>query len=119
MPNELIESMVSNLKNALSQLASGFTRLEAWAVVLIATAAAAFIAILIIYGVRASRHTPLSGRQDFVAKTAIAKTVLNPQGTVLIDGELWSATLEQGEVQPGEEVVITKTDNLRLRVIKK
>ena len=67
----------------------------------------------------AHRQKPLSERNGFITKTARAKTALNPNGIVQIDGELWSATLEEGEVKAGEEVVIIKVNNLKLRVIKK
>lgn len=119
MPNDLIEYMISNLKSVFSHLSSSFTQLDVWALVIFAIAVVVFIAILTIYGIRAHRRTPLSGRNSFITKTARAKTALNPNGTVQIDGELWSATLQEGEVQAGEEVVIIKIDNLKLWVIKK
>jgi membrane-bound ClpP family serine protease len=36
-----------------------------------------------------------------------------------VHGERWEATLDEGKVEPGEEVVITKVEGLRLRVTKK
>ena len=73
----------------------------------------------IIWGIRAHHRQVSAGREDLIGKTAEVKTVLKPKGTVLIEGELWSAISEGGEVQPGEEVVITKIDRLKLWVIKK
>ncbi len=119
MLEQLVESMVSNLRYSLFQVYSSWSQVEPWVIVLIAIATAAFIAISIIWGIRAHRQPVSSGREDFIGKTAEVKTVLNPKGTVFIESELWSATSEEGEVQPGKEVVITKIDRLKLWVIKK
>jgi len=54
-----------------------------------------------------------------IGKIAIAKTPLDPTGTVLTQGELWTAASEGGRVAPGEEVIITKVEELKLWVAKK
>ncbi|MFH1381374.1 MAG: NfeD family protein [Chloroflexota bacterium] len=118
MLEQLIEIMASNLKYSLSQLYSSLAQVEPWLIVIVAIAAAAFIAISIIYGIRAHRHPALLSKDDFIAKTAEVKEVLNPNGTVFIEGELWAAISEGGVVQPGEKVIVTKVDNLKLWVIK-
>ena len=33
-------------------------------------------------------------------------------------GELWTAVIDEGEAEPGEEVIINKTDGLKLIVSK-
>jgi len=38
---------------------------------------------------------------------------------VLIKGERWNATVENGIIAPGEEVIVTEVSGLRLKVIKK
>lgn len=119
MLEEVAESMVSNLRNSLAQGFSGLAEIEPWVIVLVAIAAAAFIAVSIIYGIRAHRRPALFGVNDFIAKTGEVKKVLNPEGVVLIEGELWAATSEGGEIQPGEKVVVTKVDSLKLWVLKK
>ncbi len=119
MLERLIQSMNSNLRDSLFRLYSSLSQLDPWAIVLIAVATAVFIAISIVLGIRAHRQPVSSGMEDFIGKTAVVKTVLNPNGTVLIKGELWSATSEGGEVQPGKDVVIIKSDRLKLWVIKK
>ena len=54
-----------------------------------------------------------------MGKTAVAQTALNPKGTVLAEGEIWAAIAEEGEIEPGEEVIITKVEGLKLRVVRK
>ena len=95
------------------------SQIEPWVIILIAVTAATFFAILIILVIRAHRLPVTTGKEALLRKIAVAKTVLNPRGTVLIEGEIWSATSEGDEVQPGEEVVITSIDRLKLWVIKK
>ena len=45
----------------------------------------------------------------------VARQRLDPQGTVLVRGEYWTATSDE-TVQPGESVEITGIEGLRLRV---
>ncbi|MBE9482791.1 MAG: NfeD family protein, partial [Chloroflexi bacterium] len=47
------------------------------------------------------------------------KIALEPKGVVFIQGERWTAVSEKGRVEPGEEVIITKVDGLKLYVTKK
>jgi membrane-bound ClpP family serine protease len=54
-----------------------------------------------------------------IGEIATAKTSLNPTGTVLAEGELWTASSEGGRVAPGEEVIISRVEGLKLWVAKK
>ena len=92
---------------------------DVWLIVLVFVALAAFIAISIIWGIRAHRQQILAGREDLVGKTAEVKTVMRPKGTVFVEGEHWTAISEKGRVEPGEEVIITKVDGLKLWITKK
>ena len=94
-------------------------RIEPWLITLIALGIAAFLAIAIIWGIRAHHRQVSAGREELIAKAAEVKTALKPKGTVLIEGELWSAISEGGKVEPGEEVIITRVDHLKLWVTKK
>jgi len=80
------------------------------------TAFAIFVVGAIIRGQRRRKAT---GAEGMIGKIAIAKTPLDPTGTVLTQGELWTAASEGGRVAPGEEVIITKVEELKLWVAKK
>jgi membrane-bound serine protease (ClpP class) len=80
------------------------------------TAFAIFVVGAIIRGQRRRKAT---GAEGMIGETAIAKTPLDPTGTVLAQGELWTAASEGGKVAPGEEVIITKVEALKLWVTKK
>ena len=53
-----------------------------------------------------------------MGKTAEVKTVMKPKGTVFIQGERWMAVSEEGQMEPGEEVIVTKVDGLKMWVKK-
>jgi len=93
-------------------------QVDPWLIVFIVIAIAAFLAIIIIWGIRAHRHQVSAGREDLIGKTAEVKTALNPKGTVFIEGELWMAVSEDCQAEPGDEVVITKVDHLKVWVTK-
>jgi membrane-bound serine protease (ClpP class) len=80
------------------------------------TAFAVFVLGAIIRGQRRRKAT---GAEGMIGAIAIAKTPLDPTGTVLTQGELWTAASEGGRVAPGEEVTITKVEGLKLWVAKK
>jgi len=80
------------------------------------TAFAVFVLGAIIRGQRRRKAT---GAEGMIGEKAIAKTPLDPTGTVLAQGELWTAASEGGKVAPGEEVIITKVEALKLWVAKK
>ncbi len=79
---------------------------------------AAFLAFAIIWGTREPRREILAGKEDLIGKIAEVKTALKPKGTVLIQGELWTAISEEGQAKLGDEVVITKVDHLEVWVTK-
>ena len=88
-------------------------------IAIIAVFIAAFIAVAVIFGIRARRRQASAGKEDLVGKTAEVEITLEPKGVVLVEGERWTAISEKGRVDPGEEVTITKVDGLRLYVTKK
>ena len=93
--------------------------INAWHIVVIAIIIVAFLALTIIWGIRAHRRQVSAGREELIGKTAEVKVALKPRGVVFIEGERWVAISEVGQVKPGEEVIITKVDGLKLWVTKK
>ncbi len=80
------------------------------------TAFAIFVVGAIIRGQRRRKAT---GAEGMIGGRAIAKTPLDPTGTVLAQGELWTAVSEGARVTPGEEVIISRVAELKLWVTKK
>jgi membrane-bound serine protease (ClpP class) len=84
------------------------------------TAGVTAFAIFVIGAIiRGQRRRKATGAEGMIGTIAIAKTPLDPTGTVLAQGELWTAASEGGKVAPGEEVIITKVEALKLWVTKK
>lgn len=76
--------------------------------------------IFVIFAIiRGQRRKITAGIEEMMGKTAVAKTPLNPNGTVLAEGEVWAAVAEEGGIEPGEEVIITGIEGLKLQVAKK
>ena len=101
------------------QIDLNWFRVDPWVIIVLVIAIIAFLAIAVIWGIRAHRPGALVGREDLVGRTAEVEVALEPKGIVLIEGEHWSATSEKGRVEPGEEVIVTKVDRLKLWVTKK
>ncbi len=81
--------------------------------------AVAFIIFVIYAIVKAQKRKLATGIEDMIGKEAIAQTTLNPKGMVLAEGELWTAIAGSDKIEPGEEVIITKVNGLKLWVAKK
>jgi membrane-bound serine protease (ClpP class) len=80
---------------------------------------AAFAVFVVGAIIRGQRRRKATGAEGMIGTIAVARTPLDPTGTVLAQGELWTATSEGGKVTPGEEVIITKVEALKLWVAKK
>lgn len=90
-----------------------------WVWALIIVIVVVIIYFVVLWGVRAHRRKIAAGKEELVGKTAVVEIALNPKGVVLVEGERWTAVIDKGQVEPEEEVVITKVDGLKLMVIKK
>lgn len=79
----------------------------------------AFI-VFVIYAIVKGQKRKLSvGVEEMAGKEAVVRTALNPKGTVLAEGELWTAIAEDSTIEAGEEVIITKVEGLKLWVTRK
>jgi len=81
--------------------------------------AVAFIVFVIYAIVKGQRRKLSAGVEDMIGKEAVVRTALKPKGTVLAEGELWTAIAEGSTIEAGEEVIITKVEGLKLWVAKK
>lgn len=87
-----------------------------WAVALVAVVIASFAAVG-IYLVLRTRKTPVAtGQEGLVGRLAEVRKRLDPEGFVFVEGALWRAISEDGEVEQGEWVRVTGVYELRLTV---
>jgi membrane-bound serine protease (ClpP class) len=92
---------------------------DPWVIPTIASVIGSITAFIIYRVVRTHRRQPTTGREELKGKTATVRVALKPEGQVFYKGELWTAILDRGEAQPGEEVIITRSDGLKLHVTRK
>jgi len=90
-----------------------------WLIATVTIIIAALFAFVVSRVIKAHRYQATTGREELVGKTTVVKVALEPEGTVFFKGERWTAVSEKGRVEPGEEVIVTKVDGLKLYVTKK
>jgi membrane-bound serine protease (ClpP class) len=103
----------------LFQGASPIFRIDPWLIATVSIIVSGTLAFIVHRAIRAHRKQARTGREELIGKTATVKEKLNPEGTVFFKGERWTAISENGEMKPGEEVIINKVDGLVLYVGKK
>jgi membrane-bound serine protease (ClpP class) len=80
------------------------------------TAALVFFAVSM--GIRALYRPTATGSQGMVGRLGVARSALQPEGQVLIDGELWRAVSQEPGVAAGDPVQVTAIDGLTLKVTR-
>jgi len=95
-----------------------FLRVSIGSVVTVALATAGLFAFIVTFALRAQRQPVSVGPEALVGRTATCRTRLDPEGKVMVAGELWQARLEPSEPaqEAGKIVEIVSVEGLRLRV---
>ena len=88
-------------------------------IVFVVVIIAAFFIFVLGAIIQGQKRRSVTGGEAMIGQVATATTELNPKGTVMIDGENWSAIMENGSAQPNEEVIVSKMNGLKLIVKKK
>ncbi len=81
-------------------------------------ATALFFIFAVSSGLKAQMKKATTGAKGLVGQVAVARTDLNPEGTVFIHGELWRAESDT-PIKTGEKTVVKEVENLTLKVTKK
>lgn len=97
----------------------GSTGIAIWFIILVILILIAFLVFAINKGIKAHRFKIAAGKEDLIGKTARVKKELSPRGMVFVEGEQWTAIVDEGKVKAGEEVTITGVDGLKLHVTRK
>lgn len=87
-------------------------------IVPVAVTIAVFAGIMARIAVRSHRSRVTTGPEGLVGGTGVAKTDLDPEGEVYVQGAYWSATCDE-PVSKGDRVVVVSVDGLRLKVARK
>jgi membrane-bound serine protease (ClpP class) len=111
--------IVSLILGSLILFRGGSFHVNYWLIGGVVVVVAGILIFIIGAVVRGQRRRAVTGYEGMIGKVAVAQTELDPEGVVFIRGEHWKAVSEKGKIEPEEEVVITKVDRLKLRVIRK
>lgn len=86
----------------------------------VAIVAAAFFLVVVRAVVKSHRHdlAPM-GYRSLAGARGVARTALDPEGSILVQGERWRAVAAEGDIQPGDEVVVERADGMLLHVARK
>jgi membrane-bound serine protease (ClpP class) len=68
--------------------------------------------------VRSQKRKVVTGAKGMIGLVGEARTALDPEGTVFVDGAWWSARCEEGKIEAGEAVEVLEVDGLHLVVRK-
>jgi len=94
-------------------------QIDWWIIALVVIVITAIFVFVVGAVIRSQRRRPITGKEGLLGQIALAQTELDPTGTVLVEGERWTARAEGGRIEPGEEAVVTKVEGLKLWVTKK
>jgi membrane-bound serine protease (ClpP class) len=76
-----------------------------------------FFAFIVAQALRAQSWQVTTGSEALIGATAVARTDIDPQGTVFLKGEYWSAVTDEGRaIEAGSQVEVTGREGFRLRV---
>jgi membrane-bound serine protease (ClpP class) len=90
-----------------------------WLVIIPTVGAMAGLVIAAVsMGLRALYRPASTGAAGMMGQVGVVKRALDPEGQVLIGGELWQAVAEDGPVAAGEVVRVARMDGLTLTVTR-
>ncbi len=102
--------MLINTRNA------PFLAISTSAIVAVTLALAGFFGFVVGAVVKSRRRRPVTGESGLLGKVGRVKSSLEPGGMVFVDGELWRAVSESGNIPEGELVEVVSTRGLTLIV---
>jgi membrane-bound serine protease (ClpP class) len=97
---------------------SPYLRVSRPLVVGVALATGGFFFFAVTKAVAALRRPSVTGGEGLLGQVASARTALDPDGIVFLEGERWEATVEDGTVAAGESVRVVGREGFHLRVRK-
>ncbi len=93
-----------------------FLRISLQLILGVAAVLAAFFLFAVGAGMRAQRAAVRSGTEGLMGATGVARTALEPEGMVYVQGEMWTARADSGTIGEGSRVQVVGLEGLRLRV---
>jgi membrane-bound serine protease (ClpP class) len=85
-------------------------------IIAVAVLMGGFFLFAVSAGVRAQRAPARSGGERLVGALGVTRSVLDPEGMVYVQGEMWSAVADDGPIADGQPVRVVSLEGLRVRV---
>ena len=92
-------------------------RVKLWTALSVSIPLGAITVFLMSIALKARRNKVVTGQQGMIGSVGEARTDIDPEGKVFVQGELWNAHAPS-RVQMGEHVVVKKVEGLELEVEK-
>jgi membrane-bound serine protease (ClpP class) len=93
-------------------------RVSWWVLVPTVAVTAGVFLVAVGAGVRALARRPITGAAGLIGQTGVVRSAIDPEGQVLVQGELWRAVSAGGPIAAGETVRVTAVAGLTLTVDK-
>jgi membrane-bound serine protease (ClpP class) len=88
-----------------------------WTVVIAVTSITALFFLFVVgMGLKAQRPKPTTGIAAFIGKKGEVISLLDPAGTVKVNGEIWNAESLSGKINAGESIIVREIKKLTLFV---
>jgi membrane-bound serine protease (ClpP class) len=113
-----VGGIVSLVAGALILFNSPLYRISLAAVLSVAVVTGLFFAFAVAKVVQAQKRAAVTGLEGLVGRLGQARTSLDPEGTVIISGELWDARAMDGPIGVDDMVEVVAVDGFRLSVKK-
>jgi membrane-bound serine protease (ClpP class) len=114
-----IGGIISMLLGSLMLIESPapYMRISLSIIVVVVAATALFFIFAVGMGLRAQRKKATTGEKGMIGMTGVARTKLDPEGSVFVHGEIWKAEADQ-TIKKGEKVKVVGVEDLTLKVTK-
>jgi len=96
-----------------------YARISLPVVIVVALSFAATFMFIMTKALQAQRPRPKTGIEGMIGATAVARSDLDPEGTVFVEGERWRAVAQDGLIATGEQVEIVTIEGFCLHVKRK
>ena len=87
-----------------------------WSVIIpVVALASGFTLLIVSFGIKSLKGKTVTGSEGLIGMVGFAKTDLNPNGQILVHGELWEAVSDE-PLKAGSQIQVTKITGLTLHV---
>jgi membrane-bound serine protease (ClpP class) len=93
-------------------------RVSWWAIAPTVGLTALFFIVIVAAGIRALAGRQITGAEGLIGRTGVVRSSFDPDGQVLIEGELWRAIVDGSRPEVGDAVRVVAVDGLTLKVVK-